>query len=332
MGFMDKVYEIAKEKQRTIVLPEASDPRVVKAAQEISEKGYAKVILVGNEEQIKKLAEEEKSNVSTCTIIDPHTSELKDTCVEAYYKKREKKGMTLEKAKDIVLNDTLFFGAMMVALGKADGMVAGAIRSTGDTMRSIFHCVGTAEGIKTISSFFAMVLPEKQFGNDGLLFFADCAVNPNPNAKQLADIAISTADNYKLFTGDTPSVAMLSFSTKGSAKHPDVDKVLEALAIIKEARPDIDVDGELQLDAALIPAIGAKKAPDSKVAGNANVLVFPDLDAANIGYKLTQRLAKAEAIGPVVQGGAKPINDLSRGCSVEDIVKVTAITATQVID
>ena len=330
MDFMGKVFRQAKLAHRKIVLPETEDIRIIKAAEEIGSKGYAEVILIGNKAKIESLATEQNCTLAHAVIIDPNNSENAQKYIDAYFQKRQKKGLTQEQAKEIILGDTLFFGAMMVGCGDADGMVAGAARATADTIRALLHCVGTAAGIKTISSFFAMISPKKEFGNDGLLFFADSAVNPNPNVNQLVDIAIATAENYELFIGEKPKVAMLSFSTKGSAQHPDVDKVQQALAKIKELKPELEIDGELQFDAAVIPKIGQKKAPGSSVAGNANVIIFPDLDAANIGYKIAQRLGGCEAIGPVVQGGAKPVNDLSRGCSVEDIVNVTAITASQV--
>ena len=312
MDIMKSVYEKAKKANQKVVLPESNDARIIKAAQEIGEKGYAQVILIGNKEEVMKLAKQENCTLEKAEIIDPKLYKKSDQYIETYFQKREKKGMTQEKAKEIILNDSLFFGASMVGHGDAHGMVAGADRSTGDTIRSLLHCVGTADGIKTISSFFITIAKQKQYGNNGLMFFADCAVNPNPNPNQLADIAVATADNYKAFTGDTPKIAMLSFSTKGSAKHADVDKVLAAVEKIKEVRPDLEVDGELQFDAAIIPKIGAKKAPGSKIAGQANIIIFPDLDAANIGYKIAQRLGEVEAIGPIVQGGARPVNDLRR--------------------
>ena len=232
-------------------------------------------------------------------------------------------------AEKIMSQNKLFFGAMMVEKGLADGMVAGAANSTGNTLRSVFHCIGTAKGFKTVSSFFIMVSEITELGDNGICFFADCAVNPQPNSEQLAEIAISTADNYRKFIGKDPIVAMLSHSTMGSAKNEDVEKVSNAVAIAKKMRPDLLIDGELQADAAIIASVGEKKAPLSKVAGKANVLVFPDLDAGNIGYKLTQRFGRAEAIGPVLQGAKKPVNDLSRGCSIDDIVNVTVITSIQ---
>jgi len=330
MDFMQKVYEKAQSALKKIVLPESDDPRMIHATEQIINKGYAHVILIGNPEEVYQLAQKEKCNIDAAEIIDPKTYAKTDEYIKIYCEKRAKKGMTMEKATKIVREDSMFFGAMLVYDGVADGMVAGSIRPTADTMRAMLHCIGTAEGMKTVSSFFAMVSPKKEFGDDGLMLFADCAVNPNPTAEQLVDIAISTADNYKLFTGNEPRVAMLSFSTKGSASHPDVEKVAQAVELIKQARPDILLDGEIQFDAATIESIGKHKAPGSPVAGHANVFVFPDLNAGNIGYKIAQRLGDCKAIGPVVQGGAKPINDLSRGCSVDDIVALVAITATQV--
>jgi phosphate acetyltransferase len=330
MDFMQKVYKTAKTTPRRIVLPESNDARILHAAQQAIEKGYGRIILIGNPSTIKQRAQEEKCDISKVEIIDPKTHPKTEEYIKIYCEKRAKKGMTMEKAKVIISEDPLFFGAMLVYDNEADGMVAGAVRPTADTMRAMLHCIGTAKGIQTVSSFFAMVSPKTEYGSDGLMFFADCAVNPNPTSEQLADIAISTADNYSLFTGQVPKVALLSFSTKGSVAHEDVDKVSQAFDIVKKARPDIQIDGELQFDSATVESIGQRKAPGSRIAGHANVFVFPDLDAGNIGYKIAQRLGNCKAIGPVVQGGAKPINDLSRGCTVEDIVDLIAITATQV--
>jgi phosphate acetyltransferase len=311
MGFISDIWNQAKRAQKTIVLPEGEDPRIVEAAQIIEKSKLAKVILLGE------------------NFTNPKTHPRLEEFIQKYQKKREAKGMTLDQAHKILTSDLPFFGAMLVDAGEADGMVSGANHATSDTIRAAVHCVGLAPGQTLISSFFAMITSKKEFGEDGLLFFADCGVVPNPNPEELAEIAITTATSFTKLTGKEPRIAMLSFSTKGSASHPDVDKVIKATEIAKKKRPDLLIDGELQGDAALIPSIGKKKAPGSTVAGQANILIFPDLDAGNICYKLTERIGGATALGPIFQGCAKPINDLSRGCSVEDVVNVAAITAVQ---
>lgn len=319
----------AKSKKLKIVLPETSDDRIIEATKKILELELSHIILVGNRAVLQtKFSEHELSCV---TIYDPvQDTEMTDKLSAVLYEKRKHKGMTIEKAREEVVNKTHYFGALLVEIGVADGMVCGAACTTGETIRAIVYCVGIKPESKLISSFFVMVTPKEEFGVNGTLFFADCGVNPNPNTEELASIAIDTATSFKQLMGMEPVVGMLSFSTKGSAKHELVDKVINATEIVKNTRPDLIVDGEFQLDAAIVPAIAAKKAPDSKVAGKANCLVFPDLQAGNIGYKLTERLAGAVAIGPIIQGSKKPINDLSRGCSVDDIVYVTAITILQV--
>ena len=328
MSVLDSIKEKAKADVKHILLPEGSEERTVQAARIITDEKIAKVTLLGDEEEIKKVAE--KFNVCLCgiDIINPLTDPDFEHYANGFYELRKAKGMTPEKARETIKN-TLFYACMMIKEGKADGMVSGAINTTGNTLRPGLQIIKMAKGINTISSCFIMEIPNKDFGDNGLMLFGDCAININPNPDELASIAIATANTAKTLLGMDPKVAMLSFSTKGSAKHENVDKVTAALAKVKELAPDLDVDGELQADAAMVPKVAALKAPGSKVAGHANVLIFPDLQAGNIGYKLVQRLAGAEAVGPVSQGFAKPINDLSRGCSIADIVSVVAITAVQ---
>ena len=325
---LDSIKEKAKADVKHILLPEGSEERTVQAARIITDEKIAKVTLLGDEEEIKKVAE--KFNVCLCgiDIINPLTDPDFEHYANGFYELRKAKGMTPEKARETIKN-TLFYACMMIKEGKADGMVSGAINTTGNTLRPGLQIIKMAKGINTISSCFIMEIPNKEYGDNGLMLFGDCAININPNPDELASIAIATANTAKTLLGMDPKVAMLSFSTKGSAKHENVDKVTAALAKVKELAPDLDVDGELQADAAMVPKVAALKAPGSKVAGHANVLIFPDLQAGNIGYKLVQRLAGAEAVGPVSQGFAKPINDLSRGCSIADIVSVVAITAVQ---
>ncbi len=328
MSVLDSIKEKAKADVKHILLPEGSEERTVQAARIITDEKIAKVTLLGDEEEIKKVAE--KFNVCLCgiDIINPLTDPDFEHYANGFYELRKAKGMTPEKARETIKN-TLFYACMMIKEGKADGMVSGAINTTGNTLRPGLQIIKMAKGINTISSCFIMEIPNKEYGDNGLMLFGDCAININPNPDELASIAIATANTAKTLLGMDPKVAMLSFSTKGSAKHENVDKVTAALAKVKELAPDLDVDGELQADAAMVPKVAALKAPGSKVAGYANVLIFPDLQAGNIGYKLVQRLAGAEAVGPVSQGFAKPINDLSRGCSIADIVSVVAITAVQ---
>jgi phosphate acetyltransferase len=318
LELLAKIKENASKKRKTLVLPESHDERVLKAAEILLKNKIASVITLGNEEKIWGDAKRLGLELSGIRTINPEKSELLSDFANIFFNKRKHKGVTIESSREI-LKLNLFFGAMMVNEGQADGSVAGSYASTGDVMKAGIQCIGMPEGISIVSSFFLMIFPEQTFS------FADCAVVPNPDATQLADIAISTADNHKKLTGDKPYIAMLSFSTKGSAKHELIDKVVEATRIAKEKRPDLQIDGELQFDAAIVDLVGKKKAPGSDVAGRANVLIFPDLNAGNIGYKIAQRLGKAEAVGPVVQGLKKPFFDLSRGCSVEDIVNTSAI-------
>lgn len=320
LQLIEEIKSKAKNLRRTIVLPESHDDRVLKAAQKLTSEGIAKVITLGNEDKIRTRAKELEVDLSGVRIIDYEKSEMFSDFANIFFNMRKHKGLTIEQARGTLKRD-LFFGAMMVKESKADGFVAGSTASTGDVLRAALQCVGMPDGISIVSSFFLMIFPNRVFS------FADCAVVPNPDAAQLADIAITTAENHKKLTGEEPYVAMLSFSTKGSAKHELVDKVLEATAIAKQKNPNLMIDGELQFDAAIVDSIGKKKAPESTVAGRANVLVFPDLQAGNIGYKIAQRLGGAEAVGPVVQGLKKPLFDLSRGCSVDDIVNTSAIAA-----
>ncbi|NCS87466.1 MAG: phosphate acetyltransferase [Ignavibacteria bacterium CG2_30_36_16] len=320
LAIIEKIIKKASLLNKTIILPESHDERVLKAAQILTANKVVKVITLGNENKIKADAEKLGVDLTEVEIINPETTPKLDVFAEIYYELRKKKGMTPEIAHETLKRD-LFFGAMMVREGFVNGSVAGSTASTADVLKAGLQCVGMPKDISIVSSFFLMVFPDKNYS------FADCAVVPNPDAAQLADIAISTADNHKKLTGEEPLIAMLSFSTKGSAKHELIDKVIEATNIVKTKRPDLKVDGEIQFDAAVIESIGKKKAPGSEVAGKANVLVFPDLNAGNIGYKIAERLGGAKAVGPMVQGLNKPYFDLSRGASVDDIVNTSAIAA-----
>ena len=328
MALMDSIKRKAMMQKKRILLPEGTEERTVQAVAQIQAEGIAEVTLLGHTDEI--LATAKKFNVSLdgVSLVDPEKDADFQTYVDAYYEMRKEKGMTPEGAVKM-MKDTKFYAAMMILKGRGDGMVAGAISTTGDTLRPGLQIIKMAKGISVVSSCFIMEIPDKTYGDDGLMVFGDCAVNPNPTAEQLAAIAISSAQTAKSLCGMEPRVAMLSFSTKGSAKHELVDKVVEATRIAHELAPELSLDGELQADAALVAKVGQLKCPGSPVAGQANVLIFPDLQAGNIGYKLVQRLAGAEAIGPICQGFKYPINDLSRGCSVEDIVSVVAITAVQ---
>lgn len=315
---LNTIKEKAGRRKKTVVLPESHDERVLKSAEQLVKQNVASVITIGNEDKVRESAKNLGVDLKGIRIIDVEKSDKLSDFANIFYNLRKHKGVTIEKARETMKRD-LFFGAMMVREKMADGFVAGSTASTADVLRAAIQCVGMPEGISIVSSFFLMIFPEKVYS------FGDCAVVPNPDANQLADIAITTADNHRKLTDEEPYVALLSFSTKGSANHELVDKVIEATKIAKEKRPDLNIDGELQFDAATIDAIGKKKAPGSTVAGRANVLIFPDLQAGNIGYKIAQRLGKAEAVGPVVQGLKKPLFDLSRGCSVEDITNTAAI-------
>lgn len=327
MGFIDEIKRRAKQNKQTIVLPETSDKRTLEAAAKILTDKVANVILVGNKEEILKVAE--GLDISKATIIDPATTDKLSAYIDLLVEVRKSKGMTPEQAKELLTKDYLYFGVVMVKSGDADGMVAGAVNATANVLRPSLQILKTAPNTKLVSAFFLMVVPNCEYGANGTFIFSDAGLCQNPNAEELAAIAGSSAKSFDLLVGKEPVVGMLSHSTKGSAKHADVDKVVEATKLAKELYPAMKIDGELQLDAAIVPSVGASKAPGSDVAGTANVLVFPDLDAGNIGYKLVQRLAKAEAYGPITQGIARPVNDLSRGCTADDIVGVIAITAVQ---
>ena len=327
MGFIDTLKERAKANVKTIVLPETEDKRTLAATEKILKEGLANLIIIGTPEDI---GEHSKGlDVSGATIINPQTYEKTQEYIDLFVELRKAKGMTPEKAKETILGDYAYYGCLMIKNGDADGMVSGACHSTANTLRPCLQVIKTKPGTKLVSAFFLMVVPNCEYGANGAFVFADSGLNQNPTSEELAAIAASSAESFELLVQEKPIVAMLSHSTKGSAKHADVDKVVEATKIAKEQNPELALDGEFQLDAAIVPSVGASKAPGSEVAGKANVLVFPDLDAGNIGYKLVQRLAKAEAYGPVTQGIAKPVNDLSRGCSADDIVGVVAITAVQ---
>jgi phosphate acetyltransferase len=330
MDVISQIKEKARSNQQRIVLAEGIEERIVKATEIIIKEKLAKIILLGNPEAIKKVASETGVDVTGAVIIDPANDENRERYAEQFYEMRKNKGMTMDQARQLMA-DPLYYGSMMIKNDEADGLVAGAINATADVLRPALQIIKTAKGISVVSGAFVMIVPECEYGDDGLFIFADCAVTPNATAEQLAEIAYASAQTAKALVNMDPRVAMLSFSTKGSAQHELVDKVVQATKIAKEKFPELAVDGELQADAALVASVGQSKAPGSSVAGKANVLIFPDLQAGNIGYKLVQRLAKAEAYGPILQGIARPINDLSRGCSVEDVVNVTAITAVQAI-
>jgi len=329
MELLDRIKLNAKKHNMRIVLPEGYEERTIKAADIAIEEQIAQIILIGDPEEIKQHASKlGLKNISKATIIDPKSHSKKEHYIEMMVELRKSKGMTKEEAAKLI-EDPLYLGVLMIKNGDADGEVSGADHSTGDVLRPAFHYVKTAPGISVVSGAFIMILPDKSFGENGVVIFADGAVHPDPNDKELAEIAIASAHTAKAIAGFEPKIAMLSFSTKGSAKHAMVDKVVNATKIAKEMAPHLQIDGELQGDAALIEAIGKSKAPGSPIAGKANVLIFPDLNSGNIAYKLVQRLAHAEAIGPILQGMAAPINDLSRGCSVNDIVSMIAITSNQ---
>jgi phosphate acetyltransferase len=329
MDLINKIKENARKHDMRIVLPEGTEIRTLKAADQVIAENLARVILIGNPEKINALAVENGlNNIGKAKIVNPENHEKKEAYIDMLFEIRKSKGLSREDAAKLAL-DPLYLAVLMIKAGDADGEVAGADNATGDVLRPAFQIVKTLPGISVVSGAFIMILNDKEFGEDGLMVFADCAVHPNPTARELAEIAVATGHTTRAIAGFEPKIAMLSFSTKGSAKHEMVDKVVEAAKIAKEMAPDMMIEGELQSDAAIIPEIGQKKAPGSKIAGQANVLVFPTLETGNIAYKLVQRMAHAEAIGPVLQGMAAPINDLSRGCSVSDIVNLVAITANQ---
>ena len=329
MSFIEDVKAKAKSKMKTIVLPEAEDKRTLEAAEQIKKEGFAKLVLLGNKETVEKDAQSYGFDLSGIEILDPKTSPSLDDYIATLVELRKSKGMTEEEARKLLTESNTYFGVMMVKKGDADGLVSGACHSTADTLRPSLQILKTKPGTKLVSAFFVMVVPDCQYGENGTFVFSDCGLNQNPTAEELAAIAESSAESFRFLVGKEPKVAMLSYSTLGSAKHDDVTKVQEATRIAKENNPAFLLEGELQLDAALVESVASLKAPGSKVAGHANTLIFPNLDAGNIGYKLVQRLAKAEAYGPMTQGIARPVNDLSRGCSAEDIVGVVAITAVQ---
>ena len=327
MSFIETIKERAKANKKTIVLPESMDSRVMEAASKILKEDIANIIIIGTPNEINDNSK--GFDISKATIINPYTSELTEDLILKLVELRKNKGMTYDEAKKLLLSDYMYYACMLVKEGKADGCVSGACHSTSNTLRPALQIIKTKPGVELVSAFFLMVVPDCEYGSNGTFIFADSGLEQNPDPVRLAAIAASSAESFNLLVQEEPKVAFLSHSTMGSAKHADVDKVVEAVKIAKEKYPQYKMDGELQLDAAIVPSVAASKAPNSEVAGHANVLVYPDLDAGNIGYKLVQRLAKAEAYGPVCQGIAAPVNDLSRGCSADDIVGVVAITAVQ---
>ncbi|MFQ9934372.1 MAG: phosphate acetyltransferase [Lachnospiraceae bacterium] len=327
MGFIDEIKSRAKQDKKTIVLPESMDRRTFEAAAEILAEGIANLVIIGTPEEIEKNSA--GLDISGAIIVNPATYEKTEKYIDLLVEIRKSKGMTREEAEKLLMTEYMYYACVMVKAGDADGAVSGACHSTANTLKPALQVVKTKPGTKLVSAFFLMDVPDCEYGENGTFVFGDCGLNQSPNSEELAAIAISSAESFKLLVGKEPKVAMMSHSSKGSAKHPNVDKVAEAVKIAKEMAPELCIDGELQADAAIVPSVGASKAPGSDVAGRANVLIFPDLDAGNIGYKLVQRLAKAEAYGPMTQGIAKPVNDLSRGCSAKDIVGVVAITAVQ---
>lgn len=332
MSYIDKIKAKAKANKKTIILPETEDTRTLLAAEDILMNGYANIILLGNEKTILETAKPVRADLSDATIVDPDTDPRTDELVNMFYELRKAKGMTVEKARETLLSSRTYYGVMMVKAGYADGLVSGACHSTADTLRPALQILKTAPGVKMVSGFFIVDVPHCEYGENGTFLFADSGLNQDPTSEELAVIADSSAKSFRQLVEAEPKVAFLSHSTKGSAKHELVDKVVNAVEIAHRDYPDLICDGELQLDAAIVPEVAASKAPGSAVAGHANVLIFPNLDGGNIGYKLVQRLAKADAYGPMLQGIARPVNDLSRGCSWEDIVGVVALTAVQAQD
>ena len=328
MSFIESIKQRAKQNIKTIILPEAEDKRVLEAASKVIAQGFAKVILIGNKEQVEKDSKENNIDLSGVEIIDIKSSTKKQEYAQKLFELRQAKGMTEEEASKLI-EEPIYFGMMMLKNGEADGLVSGAAHSTSNTLRPALQILKTAPNTKLVSAFFVMCVPNCEYGEHGTFIYGESGLNQNPNADELSEIAISSAKSFRSLVEAEPKVAMLSYSTYGSAKSELTEKVIEATKLVKEKAPDLLVDGELQVDAAIIPEVSKSKAPGSPIEGNANVLIFPDLNAGNIGYKLTQRLAKAEAYGPLCQGIAKPVNDLSRGCSADDIVGVVAITAVQ---
>ena len=328
MSFIEEIKEKARKDIKTIILPESDDIRVLEAASNVTKEGFAKIILVGNSLEIKEKAESNNIDISTVEIVDPNNSEKYDEYVNEFYELRKEKGITIDDAKEIIKNN-VYFGMMMVKQGDGDGLVSGAAHSTSDTLRPALQILKTVPNTKLVSAFFIMEVPNCKYGENGIFIFADSGLNEYPDSDSLSEIAISSSESFRKLIGKEPKVAMLSYSTYGSAHSPLTEKVVEATKLVKQKTLNLVVDGELQLDAAIVPEIAKSKAPDSPLEGKANVLIFPDLDAGNIGYKLVQRLANAEAYGPLCQGIAKPVNDLSRGCSSKDIEGVIAITCVQ---
>lgn len=328
MSFIEDIKNRAKRDIKTIVLPEASDKRIIEAASIALGEQYANMILLGDEEKIHDLAEAHNFDISKATILNPKTSDKQKEYAQCLYELRKAKGLTLEQAEELV-QDEVYFGMMMVKNGEADGLVSGAIHSTSDTLRPALQILKTAPGTKLVSAFFVMVVPDCKYGENGVFVFGDCGLNENPNSEELAEIAKSSSESFERLVGKEARIGMLSYSTYGSAKSELTQKVIDATKQVKEKYPELKVDGELQLDSAIVPEVARSKAPDSQVAGNCNTLIFPDLNSGNIGYKLTQRFANAEAYGPLCQGIGKPVNDLSRGCSAKDVAGVIAITCVQ---
>ena len=328
MSFIERIKERARTEIKTIVLPEATDSRTLEAAQVVKNEGYAKIILIGDEEKVKEIANDKGINIENIQIVNPLKDKKTEEYAKALYELRKSKGMTEEQAHQLIL-DPVYFGMMMVKLNEADGLVSGAAHSTSDTLRPALQILKTAPGTKLVSAFFIMVVPNCEYGSNGTFIFADSGLNEEPDSDKLSEIAISSSKSFEQLIGEKAKVAMLSYSTYGSAHSASTEKIIEATRLVKEKAPELMVDGELQLDAAIVPEVAEFKAKGSPLEGRANVLIFPDLSAGNIGYKLVQRLAKAEAYGPLCQGIAKPVNDLSRGCSSQDIAGVVAITAVQ---
>ncbi|MCL2355252.1 MAG: phosphate acetyltransferase [Oscillospiraceae bacterium] len=330
MPFIEDIKNEAKKELKTIILPEATDVRILEATEKICKEGFAKIVLVGKEDEIKEIANSKNIDISGAEITDPEKSEKSELYADRLFEIRKYKGMIKEKAVKLV-KDPVYFGMMMVNEGDGDGLVSGAAHSTADTIRPALQIIKTSPGTKIVSSFSFIVVPDCEYGEGGVFAFSDTAINQNPNSEELAEIAITTAKSFSNLFNKEPRVAMLSYSTYGSAKADEVTKVREAVELVREKAPEIGVDGEMQVDAAIIPSVGEIKAPGSPVAGKANILIFPNLETGNIGYKLVERLAKADAYGPICQGMPKPVNDLSRGCKADDVVGTVAITALQAI-